>query len=386
MKEERKLLIELLQMAFGDESISVCEPLSDERIEALLQFASFHSLVPIVCDTLLSKGLTKESEISPALEQLLFDSILIYQKQTAVLSEVNAIFEENGVDHIPLKGSVLRKYYKEPWLRTSCDIDILIHEEDLERATELLTLHGFTYDGKSACDVSFYKEDQVHVELHYRVISEETDVANAYRVLSGIWDFAVLKEGKCREYVLTDEMFYFYHIAHMAKHIANGGCGMRPFLDLWVLKQSVSYDEVKKQELLEQGGLLKVAQTAEELAGAWFLGKEYTEMAKQLEWYIFAGGVYGTLENQVAMRQVKLGGKLQNAWSKIFLKYDIIKYHYPILEKHKWLLPYFEVVRWLKLIFKKEHRDRSLMHLSMNQNLSGKLQTNAKTLREYFHL
>jgi hypothetical protein len=41
------------------------------------------------------------------------------------------VLEKAKIPHIPLKGSVLRKLYKEPWLRTSCDIDILVQEETL---------------------------------------------------------------------------------------------------------------------------------------------------------------------------------------------------------------------------------------------------------------
>ena len=37
---------------------------------------------------------------------------------------------------------------------------------------------------------------------------------------------------------------------------------------------------------------------------------------------------------------------------KIFLPYSQLKYAYPVLQKHKWLTPLFEVVRWFRIIFK----------------------------------
>ena len=54
---------------------------------------------------------------------------------------------------------------------------------------------------------------------------------------------------------MTDEMFYFYHIAHMAKHFEEGGCGIRPFIDLWTLDNIKDVDHDKRDELLSRGNL-----------------------------------------------------------------------------------------------------------------------------------
>lgn len=57
--------------------------------------------------------------------------------------------ESVEISFLPLKGSVLRQYYPEPWMRTSCDIDILVHENDLEKTTEYLVRDlGYIYDRK----------------------------------------------------------------------------------------------------------------------------------------------------------------------------------------------------------------------------------------------
>ena len=53
-------------------------------------------------------------------------------------------------------------------MRISCDIDILVHENDLERATNhLINNLGYSYDGKGAHDVSLFLDKRVHLELHY---------------------------------------------------------------------------------------------------------------------------------------------------------------------------------------------------------------------------
>ena len=69
---------------------------------------------------------------------------------------------------------------------------------------------------------------------------------------------ALCENSKFR-YEMTDEFFYFYHIAHMAKHFENGGCGIRPFVDLVVLDRMDSENFSKRDELLKSGGLLQFA-------------------------------------------------------------------------------------------------------------------------------
>ena len=36
---------------------------------------------------------------------------------------------------------------------------------------------------------------------------------------------------------------------------------------------------------------------------------------------------------------------------RIFIPYDDLKYYYPKLQDKKWLLPYYEVKRWCRLVF-----------------------------------
>ena len=74
---------------------------------------------------------------------------------------------------MPLKGSVLRASYPQDWMRTSCDIDILVHREDLERAVELLVeKKQYRREVTNLCDVSLYAPSGVHLELHYDLVLE----------------------------------------------------------------------------------------------------------------------------------------------------------------------------------------------------------------------
>ena len=175
-------------------------------------------------------------------------------------------------------------------------------------------------------------------------------------------------------------MFYFYHIAHMAKHfVATGGCGIRPFLDIWVLNHRIDFDREKREKLLSDGGLDVFAKQAELLSAVWFGNAEHTEITRRMEEYILRGGVYGTKTNQVVVQQQKKGGKLKYALSKIFIPYEKIKFHYPILQKHKWLTQIMEVRRWGKLIFC-GHLKRTVNELKFNSRISEDVAAKTRTL------
>jgi hypothetical protein len=60
---------------------------------------------------------------------------------------------------------------------------------------------------------------------------------------------------------------------------------------------------------------------------------------------------YGTMDNRVAVQQIRRGGKLRYAISRIWIPYDKLKFHYPSLEGKRSLLPFYEVRRWGKLLF-----------------------------------
>jgi len=382
MKDVHKLLIALLRAAVDEEYALTVSSLDDETLEALFKLSEQHSVTPIVAEVLSRQNLLGESTIKDEYKKALMQAIFRYQKQQAELMKLSSLFEQNEILHIPLKGAVLRNFYKEPWLRTSSDIDILVKPESVELASQLMQDSGYTYVQKGAHDVSFFSENHVHIELHFDVIEKEAEFANVNRVLFNIWDYAEKKSGKQYEYVLFDNMFYFYHIAHMAKHFVQGGCGVRPFLDLWILNHHVAYNEEKKNTLLQTGGILTFAAATEQLVRVWFSEEAETDVIKQMEQYLFSGGIYGNLENQIAMTQAETDSKLKSALSKIFLAYDTIKFQYPILQKHKWLLPFYEVKRWCKLIFAREHRTRVKTHLSINQNLSDDVKEQVKKLRK----
>jgi len=341
---------------------------SYELLQDLLKISAAHDIAH-----LLVLGL-KQNELMPKenvdIEKHIFKAIYRYERLRYEYEKICSVLENEKIPFLPLKGSVIRKYYPEAWMRTSCDIDILVHEEDSERAKAVLVNEqGYTYCGKGSHDISLFTPTNNHIELHYALV--EDGIANeSSRVLKQVWDTAELRDRFSFWYEMPDEMFYFYHIAHMAKHFEEGGCGIRPFIDLWILDNIQKADEEKRNELLGQSGLLKFAYAARNLSRIWFADEECDLVSKQMEEYILYGGVYGNNENRIIVQQQKKGGRIKYALSKIFIPYDVIKFHYPVLQKHRWLTPFMEIRRWCKLIFC-GHAKRTIKELKYNQHISS---------------
>ena len=124
--------------------------------------------------------------------------------------------------------------YPQAWFRTSCDIDILIHQEDVERTIELLVKNGYEHQSDATThDYSFITPGKVHLELHYSLNQgERMEAINA--ILDMVWVCSSPFKESPYCFQMSNDMFVFYHIAHMAKHFIAGGCGIRSFIDLYI--------------------------------------------------------------------------------------------------------------------------------------------------------
>lgn len=356
----------------------VCDAEASEKIESLITpeilpqlyaLSKSHDMAHIVAQGLSDLGLLGTDENSAKFQKQQMLAVYRYQRINYELEQICKTLENAKIPFLPLKGSVIRGYYPEPWMRTSCDIDMLVHEEDLERAIEVICKDlQYKNEGRGSHDVSLYSGSGVHVELHYDLI-EEVRYPTVVKLLTKVWEYAEPIHGSTCQNRLKDEMFYFYHTAHMAKHFENGGCGVRSLVDQWILDHRVPCDINRRNALLLEGGLDRFDCAARGLAEVWFSGQEKTELTKAMATYVITGGIYGNTENGVAIKRSKKGGRIKYILSRLFMPYEILKMQYPILQKHRWLTPIMEVRRWFKLVFKGKMKS-SLHELNVNKSMS----------------
>lgn len=325
-----------------------------ESIPAIYKESKKHDLAHLAAAVLFdAKLISPEDDCFEEFKRIQIAAFYREARMTADLADIAKAFEEAEIPFIPLKGSVLRDLYPEKWIRTSGDIDVLVPRADLKKAISLLIeKKGYTYMSKYTHDISLLSKNNFHIEVHFELI-EEGVASKSDKVLSNVWNYATKKQGYKYWYEMPDEVFYLYHMAHAAKHLLNGGCGIKVFLDLWMLENKKSFDLCKRNELLEKTELIKFANVARELSRIWFDGAPIEkEEQVWLQNFVLGGGVYGTSTNHMIAQHQKRGGKLGYAVRLFFPSYNFMCRYFPILEDHKWLTPFMYPVRWLSSIFR----------------------------------
>lgn len=322
-------------------------PITETQRKKLLAFSNRYDLTHLFGDALIQNGLISAKD--DVFSKSVYTAKYRVTTMESMLCEIETVLSTAKIPHIFLKGSVLRKWYPQPWMRTSCDIDVLIHKEDLENAQTALCKNGlFAAKTTGYRDVSLYSENGVHLELHFD-LGEKDVCEQTAAVLSHVWGLSSPTTKGGYRYEMSAELFYFHHVAHMAKHLQIGGCGIRPFLDLWVMDNSGYFSQEACDALLAQGGLLTTAQAARALARAWIDGAEHTDLSRRLQTFVVQGGLYAGLENRMALEREQKGGKGNYLLSRIFLPYSQLKRLYPTLSS-KAMVPLYQVRRWLDVV------------------------------------
>ncbi len=317
-------------------------------ISVLYAVSKRHDLAHLLAAALEKQGILPENELGDELKKQKL--LAIYRREQLDYEEerICGILKSAQIPYIPLKGAVLKQLYPEKWMRTSCDIDILIQEENKQQAITLLCERlGYTRETDGERDCSLISKSGMNLELHF---SLKCDNERLNPTLFRVWDCSVLLAGCAR--ALTNEFFVFYHIAHMLIHFAEGGCGIRPFIDLWLFENTNAINEEELTRLFKESGCLDFYNGVCALCGVWFGGAPHTRQTELLEEYIVSGGVYGSRENLGSAGRHKKGGYLKYLLSRIFMPKEKLRLVYPKIDKYPILIPYYWVKRWFTLFNK----------------------------------
>ena len=382
MSQSFDLLFLCLKSFLKNEKLNINKT-EDETLGELFVLARKHDLAHLVSDVLYNSGvINTESEIAPYFKQAQFDALLRYTRQENATTQICQLFEDEKIAFMPLKGSVLRDFYREPYMRTSGDIDILVKEEDINKAKNALCEKlGYTVKEENKVhDISLYTPDGVHIELHFNIL-EQTE--NIDKVLDKVWDYT--EESQSFKKSMTPEYFMFHHIAHMYYHFVNGGCGVRPFVDLYVLRENLNFSERHLKALCDECDITKFYYTIMELCDIWFCDGKHTRITKIIEEYILTGGVYGSIENKTAIKKTEEGNKANYILKRIFIPYNGMKYRYPVIKKYKFLYPATLVLRMIEAL-SPARRKRAFREMQMVKNINEHREKPIEEIIKFFEL
>ena len=323
---------------------------SDDECVAAIKLARKQSLLPIVLRGLKKMG-AHEEVLKPFEQECTknkYQSIL----QDDSIKTIRSILDEEHIPYILLKGAVIRHLYPEITLRTSADIDILIHEEDINHVvSKLEDRTDFKMNSRDYHDISMISS-RVHLELHFNIKENDEKIDS---LLSKAWDYSVSSnEGYL--YRFFPEYQVFHVVAHMSHHFLHGGLGIRPFIDLWLLKNKTLFDIDELEAMLDGCGLLQFYRECCNLSNVWMNKENHSETTRLFEDFCLAGGVFGNERFRIAGSQRKKRG-WRYIGSRVFPPKYQVKEFYKDPKGTKHALPYYYIKRWRSWLSKERRSD-----------------------------
>ena len=384
MQQNVKILMDLLRCSACGEKAdeSIISALTPDILQDVYTVSRRHGLSQLIGDALEKADFLGDLPSHKRLRKEVLDSVFSFEKFKYETEQTVQVFEEKRIPFVLLKGAVLRYFYSEPHLRASCDLDILVHEKDIKKAGDLLeNVLNYKKIHEGTHHITYTLGDGVNVELHFALI-EKHQAVNSYKIAEKVWDYARIKKGFNYQYELREEFIYFYHIAHCATHFEIGGCGIKPVLDLYILKRKINCETNEIKQILRKSGLMKFDEYLNKLCDVWFNEKEHNDVTRIMEEFIIDGGAGGTKEQNLILKKHRSGGKIGYVFSRLFVPFRELKKDYPILGKIPVLLPFFEVLRWLKLLLKKDKNYISNRYETVKNIPDEKLKKIGEMLRE----
>ncbi|MBR2870275.1 MAG: nucleotidyltransferase family protein [Clostridia bacterium] len=380
-----QILFGLLRHALGVAPLNenqlkqIKEELSEEKAKRLFALAKKHDLAYSVCKALFDCNLINPEHKEYARFFKEFNLCLFrHENQKHQYERIKNFLIEQNIPFIPLKGVVIREYYPQQAQRSSCDIDVLVKEEQIESIVDAICENlGYTCDKKRGFhDYSLMAPGDVSLELHFSLKENRKNIDG---LLEKVWEYAK-PVGKTSEHYLTSEFLLFHIVAHASYHFLSGGCGVKPIMDIYILKERLDIDSDVFNSFLEQCSLTVFYNSLLKLAEVWLNGKEHDQLTQRMSDYILSGGVYGTRENSIAIHYAKNKTKRKYILSRIFLPYELLCTRYKVLRKHKWLYPFCQVARWFALLFNKKKLKNAKKEVQVSAQITEKKRQDTEAL------
>lgn len=339
-----------------------------------IDIAQKHQITALVYYGVVNSGFNVDNSLMQYMLMSTYAQTALSEHQLHEIDIVCDAFENAKIDFMPLKGTILKKIYSAPEMRSMSDADILIRTEQYDEAAKIVSELGYTFKYESDHEYVWNKE-LFDLELHKRIMT--TYNKDFYKYFGDGWRLAKRKSNNSTRHEMSDEDFFVYMFVHFTKHYRVSGIGIKHLVDLWVYKNAKKeLDEKYIASELEKMKLYEFYINILDTLAAWFDGKDMTEKAEFITNVIFNSGVYGTLKAKAASDIIKLsknqgvsveGARLRGKIINVFLPYSDMTIKYPILKKIPLLLPVMWIVRLCKIVL---FRRKAIKKIFMQDKLN----------------
>lgn len=358
MEKENEYLLHLLGAFLRQEAPEKPEGVDWQR---LLQLAGIHSVAGILGYMTMRYPICPDGQTGAALRSVCRGTVARFAQRAAQAEALLQELEQAGIDHIVMKGLVLRKLYPVPELRTFNDIDIVIRPEDRQRCDGLLVARGFQRHTDWEPVYSYFRGNElyeIHTEIMEVDVSGRADYKGYFR---NMWEHA--EPGSPHSFRFTPEFHFLYLLTHIAKHVHGSGAGIRMYMDVAVFVQhygaALNWAWLREQlELLKLETFAGTVLTAVEV---WFgiscpavHERPEREVMEQFLTFTMEAGVFGHHGRDEALAGLKHGktehtaARIAHLLREVFPEARTIESRYTYLRDKPWLLPAAWVHRLVK--------------------------------------
>ncbi len=321
----------------------------DFDIECIYPVAKMHQVRTLLFCGAVASGIEREHPVMKKLFAGLYSELISNERQTEKYNKLTALFEENAIDYMPLKGFRLKDLYPQPEMRCMGDIDILIQTSQYEKIEKILVDLDFEHCVDSDHEFVWRTKDGVTLELHKRLIPSYNEDYWAY--FGDGWERAKKADENRFLYRLSPEDEFVYLFAHFSKHYRDGGIGIKHFADLRVYLEKVNPDREYISEELKKLGLYEFYLNIVRTMKVWFEDGEGDEKTDLISKTLIESGVYGLSKYKAAATVLRKSAKHPQSTTnarvveRLFLPYETMCERYPYLKKYPVLLPIAYIIR-----------------------------------------
>ena len=250
-------------------------------------------------------------------------------------------FEKAEINFLPLKGAILKNYYPNPALRTFTDIDIYVGK-DFEKAEKVLFELGYEKTGfDEHNDVGYSKKPSLHIELHKELFPDDYDFEGYF---DEPFKHTDLKDGYKYYHLYKTDDFFIHVLCHLYKHFTFGGCGLRQYLDIYVMTKKMELDMDYIRSELRSFGMEGFLDTTLKLDRFFFDGEKPDDELIEIAEFVFNNSTFGNAENRLVLDYDKQNGEKRTLWGNI--KYFMDRWQL----KYSQMIPRYKVLKYLPFL------------------------------------
>ena len=273
-----QIILDLLKNALFNVELpdAVLDLCSKDVWHDVYREASIHNVETLVFHSInnLPNYIQTKTEDIERRAKFTLKRMLLNKYLMAEQTNVIKLLQNNNIDYIIIKGTVISSFYPIPELRPLGDIDILIREKQLKAATDVLCENGYVFDHKHDFHV-VVKKNYVIVELHDGVSRFPNNKVGALlsNKLKSVFENSQLFQLNQIEFLGPSPFDNaLILLLHMQRHL-NKGIGLRQLSDWLMFVKTNAQKDFWDETLpfLAQTGLMKFAAVVTKI-GVIYLG------------------------------------------------------------------------------------------------------------------